>query len=59
MVLKGLIVNHVCCAHITECGLIAYQRKQTPFTHEMKAYKKLSFDIKGMLYNEFTPYKFK
>ena len=37
-----LKVNHVCCMHITDCGLIAYQRIQAPFTHEMKPYK-LSF----------------
>ena len=34
-----LKVNHACCAHITCCGLIAYQRLQALFTHEMKAYK--------------------
>ena len=34
-----LKVNHACCAHITDCGLIAYQRIQAPFTYETKAYK--------------------
>ena len=34
-----LKVNHVCRVHITDCGLIAHQRIQAPFTHEMKAYK--------------------
>ena len=34
-----LKVNHVNHVHITDCGLIAYQRIQAPFTHEMKAYK--------------------
>ena len=34
-----LKVNHACCAHITDCGLIAYQRIQAPFTHETKTYK--------------------
>ena len=34
-----LKVNHACCVHITDCGLIAYQRIQAPFTHEMKGYK--------------------
>ena len=34
-----LKVNHVCCVHITDCRLIAYQRIQAPFIHETKAYK--------------------
>ena len=34
-----LKVNHVCCTHITDCGLNAYQRIKAPFTHETKAYK--------------------
>ena len=34
-----LKVNYVCYVHITDCGLIAYQRIQAPFTHKMKAYK--------------------
>ena len=34
-----LKVNHACCVHITDCGLIAYQRIQAPFTHKTKAYK--------------------
>ena len=44
---------------ITDCGLIAYQRIQSPFTHGTKAYKnKLSFDIKGFLNKEeLTPYE--
>ena len=34
-----LNVNHACCVDIADCGLIAYQRIQAPFTHKMKAYK--------------------
>ena len=43
------------CAHITDSGLI----KNTGFfIHEMEAYKKLLFDIKGLLYKEvLTPYE--
>ena len=53
-----LIVNHVCCAHITDCELIAYQRIQAPFTHKMKAYKiSFLFDIERLLYEELTPYE--
>ena len=45
-----LKVNHACYAHITDCELIAYQRIQAPFTHEMKAYKiSFLFDIEGLL----------
>ena len=39
-------VNHACCVHITDYGLIAYQRIQAPFTHETKAYK-ISFVIQS------------
>ena len=52
-----LVINHECCAHITDCGLIAYQRIQALFTCETQTYK-LSFGIKSLLYKEeITPYK--
>ena len=45
-----LQVNYVCCAHITDFGLIACQRIVC-FIHEMKAYK-ICFLLKGLLYKE-------
>ena len=44
-----LKVNHACCVHISDCGLIAYQRKQAPFTRNKILWNKLCFDIKGFV----------
>ena len=43
-----LKVTYACCAHITDFGLIAYQRILALFIHKTKAYiaNKLSLDIK-------------
>ena len=49
-----LKVNHECCVHNTDRGLIAYQRIQAPFTHKMNAYK-ISFRL--LYKEELTPYK--
>ena len=38
-----LKVNYACCVHITDRGLITYQRVQAPFTHKMKALKQAFF----------------
>ena len=34
-----LKVKYACCVHITDCGLITYQRISTLFIHGTKAYK--------------------
>ena len=54
-----LQVNYACCAHITDFGLIAYQRIFGSFyTQNQSLYNKLSFHIKSLLYKEeLTPYK--
>ena len=53
-----LKVNYTCCVHITDFGLIVYQRILTLFIHETKAYK-ITFLLihKGLLYKELTPYE--
>ena len=52
-----LEVSYLYYVHITDFGLIAYQRILALIYTKRKLINKLSFDMIGLLYKELTPYE--